>query len=696
LRGVREEGLSHVPMEEKTRHPILRMNRIRRSMHVHAPVAAAARAPHGNGHGAARPSSKRIVVVGLPNSGKTQLSNSLTGAYGLVSNYPLTTIEIATHPRRFQGQSWKVTDTPGLHGLYIQSEEELVVRSLLYAEPPDVLVQCVDANRLKESLLLTADLLNLAIPMVVVLTAVGESAEKGARLDAERLAQLLGVPVLQSPAPGKGIAELRRTLHAPISAPRAPRPGAVLEGAIAEASAVLPEGCRFPRQSAQLLLEADPSFLAYLGATFGEEARRHTEKEAGRISAAHAGAVSALVSAQRNQWVDAITAAVYRGAHAARPGFSQTFARFCRHPLYGLPILAFFLGLIYVLVVYVAGALSLLLTTAITDPVVRALSQLMPAGFWQDMLIGPHGLLTLGLFNSLTTVLPILSVFFLVFGLLEDVGYLPNLAILTRRISAKVGITGNAVIPLVLGFGCKTMATMSTRTLASRREKIIVITLIAFAIPCSAQTGLTIAILGQHGVKYFVAAFVALGLAELGAGLLLNRLMPEERHSQFIQELPPIRIPRVGAVSKKTGYRLLWFLKEAIPIFVVAALAMFVIDKLGLLALLKQALKPFMTGWLGLPVDMVDALLLTFARSEAAAGYVLKMSHAGVLNGVQSVVAVVLLTMFAQCFANIAAMFKEVRAKAAIIIVASIYVLSFLYTGAVHEILSLVSGVLRL
>jgi ferrous iron transport protein B len=149
-------------------------------------------------------------------------------------------------------------------------------------------------------------------------------------------------------------------------------------------------------------------------------------------------------------------------------------------------------------------------------------------------------------------------------------------------------------------------------------------------------------------------------------------------------------------VARKTGYRLLWFLREAIPIFLIAALGMFVIDRLGLLALLKTALKPFITGWLGLPLDMVDALLLTFARSEAAAGLILKMSHAGVLNGTQSVIAVILITTFAQCFANIAAMFKEVRARAALIIIASIYAASFLYTGAVRAVLAAVGGALKL
>ncbi len=628
----------------------------------------------------------RITIVGLPNSGKSQLCNSLTGTYALVSNYPQTTVTVTTHRISVEGREWEVADTPGLHGLFIQSEEELVVRALLFERPPDVLVQCVDANRFRESLLLTADLLGLGVPLVLVVTAVGETARRGIQLDTTRLGRHLGLPVLASARPGAGVSELRRLLLGTVPAPQPLDFGDILEKAVGRTEGLLSSTAVFPRASALLLLENDPSFV---GASVNGRSALLDE-----VRTSLAGTAPRLIAERRNQWVDDVAGRVSRksGGGRAAPRFSETFARMCRHPLYGLPILAFFLGLIYVMVVYVAGALSLFLTVTITDPVVRAVGLLVPRGFWNDLLIGPHGLLTLGLFNSLTTVLPILSVFFLVFGLLEDIGYLPNLAILTRKVSAKLGITGNAVIPLVLGFGCKTMATMTARTIQSRKEKLIVIALIAFAIPCSAQMGLSIAILGAHGVRYFVAAFGLLAVAEVIAGLLLNHLLPADAGGQFIQELPPIRVPRFAAVARKTGYRLLWFLKEAIPIFLVAALAMFAIDKLGLLALLKTALKPFITGWLGLPVDMVDALLLTFARSEAAAGLILRMAHGGVLNGAQSILAVILITTFAQCFANIAAMFREVRARAALLIIVSIYAASFLYTGAVHALLAAAGG----
>jgi ferrous iron transport protein B len=653
--------------------------------------------------------TRRLAIVGLPNSGKSQLFNSLTGSYELVANYPLTTIEIKEKTCLIGKARWTVADTPGVHALYVQSEEEIAVRDLLLGEPPEMIVQCVDANRFRESLALTADLLGLGLPLVVFLTAVGESIQRGTRIEAQKLAKELGVPVVQSPAPGKGLPDLLRVLDGAVARPAAPRWGEPLESAVARVEDILPPGTRCPRTAALLLLENDPSFE---GAATEGGIRAATE---GGIRAATRGGIPAaarptleavraglagkaplMVNDARNRWVDRVAAAAAVPVRPARAGFSETFAAMCRHPVYGLPILAVFLGVLYLMVVYVAGALSLALTTALADPVVAFLGRFLPAGFWRDLLIGQHGLLTLGLFNSITTVLPILTVFFLVFGVMEDVGYLPNLAILTRRVSGRLGVTGNAIIPLVLGLGCKTMATMSSRTLHSRRERLIVVTLIGFAIPCSAQTGLSIAILGRHGVRYFLLAFGMLVVAELIVGLVLNRILPREEKGQFIQELPPIRLPSLLAVGRKTGYRLLWFLKEAIPIFLVAALAMFVIDRIGLLGLLKDALKPFMTGWLGLPVDMVDALLLSLARSEAAAGYILRMSQAGALNGLQSVVAVVLLTTFAQCFANIGAMVKEIGAKAAALVVVSIYVMSFAWTGAVHGLLVLLSRVVPL
>ena len=142
--------------------------------------------------------AKKIAIVGLPNTGKSQVFNNLTGEYTLVANYPLTTVEIKKTNCRINGQAYEVIDTPGLHCLYIHSEEELIVRNMIFEETPDIIIQCIDANQLKQSLTLTADLLELGIPMVISLNAIDETAKKGVWIDSSGLSQALGVPVIES------------------------------------------------------------------------------------------------------------------------------------------------------------------------------------------------------------------------------------------------------------------------------------------------------------------------------------------------------------------------------------------------------------------------------------------------------------------------------------------------------------------
>ena len=126
---------------------------------------------------------KKIVILGLPNTGKSQVFNNLTGKYAVVANYPLTTVEVKRAKCRIDGQCYEVIDTPGLHCLYIHSEEELIVRVLIFKDSPDIIIQCIDANQLKQSLTLTADMLDLEIPMVISLNAVDETAKKGLWID---------------------------------------------------------------------------------------------------------------------------------------------------------------------------------------------------------------------------------------------------------------------------------------------------------------------------------------------------------------------------------------------------------------------------------------------------------------------------------------------------------------------------------
>ena len=343
--------------------------------------------------------------------------------------------------------------------------------------------------------------------------------------------------------------------------------------------------------------------------------------------------------------------------------------------------------IMYFLVVDVANVTSRWMDATLWIPVQSQIDNLVSNRFWNDFLIGDYGILSLGLANAFITILPILTVFFIFFNILEDIGYIPNLSVLTKRIFEKIGLSGAAIMPLVLGFGCKTMATLTTKSLYSRKERYISIYLIAFAIPCAPQMALNMSILGRMGVTAFAIAFSVLTFVEIAAGMILNKILKEEKRSDFIQELPAIRLPSVKAVLLKTYYRLYWFIKEAVPVFIYAAFILFVLDKIGILDATKNVLKPVINGLLGLPLQMVDALILCMARHEAAAGMIIKLIEKGELNYVQCIVAVTITTMFVPCFANIMAMIKQIGTKSALTMAVIINGSSFFIAGILNWIL---------
>ncbi len=631
---------------------------------------------------------KRIAIVGLPNTGKSQLFNEITGEYTLVANYPLTTVEVNKKRLSIKGQEYEIIDTPGLHSLYIHSEEEIVIRELLFSEKLDGIIQCIDANRLKQSLLLSLDLLELGIPMIVSLNAVDETERHGIRINSQQLSAQLDVPVVEHIAEiNKGTEQLKSALPEIAVGSWRPYYGRELERRLKEIEALFPSSSRFSRKKAILLLDGDPLLPKWLEESWGDGALSGLIETIRHIKQESRSRPDRQLAKRRNLLVNRIFEET-TAKQPRQPGtFAHIFARLCRHPVFGIPILIGFILATYFLVVEVAGFIEGILSSLVVDPLIGLINSGIPRGFWNDLLIGPYGILTLGLFNAVVTVLPILSVFFLMLGFLEDIGYLPNLMVLTRKILGRIGLTGNSIMSLILGFGCKTMATLTTKGISSRKEKLIAIYLIAFAIPCSAQLAIDMAVLGRVGFKAFLIAYGTLAIVELLAGLILNKTIKEDKGSEFIQELPPIRIPSLKAITKKTYYRIYWFLKEAVPIFLIAAAVLFFAEKSGFLRLLQQGLRPIVSGWLGLPLNIVEVLILSLARHEAAAGFLLAMVDGGALNYVQTITAVVITTMFVPCFANIVAMCRQVGVKTGLLITVIINISSFILAGILRWIL---------
>jgi ferrous iron transport protein B len=281
--------------------------------------------------------------------------------------------------------------------------------------------------------------------------------------------------------------------------------------------------------------------------------------------------------------------------------------------------------------------------------------------------------------------------FFLAFSLLEDSGYLPRLALLVDRVFKKIGLNGRAVIPMTLGFGCDTMATLVSRTLETNRERVIATLLLALAIPCSAQLGVILGLLSARPLALAVwAGFVI--LVFLLVGYLAAKILPGERPA-FYMELPPLRLPRIVNILEKTLSRMQWYFLEIIPFFILASVLIWAGKITGIFDAFIQVSTPLMAA-LGLPPQAAEVFLFGFFRRDYGAAGLYDLQKFGALSGVQIVVAAVTLTLFVPCIAQFAIMIKERGWKTALAIAGFIFPFAFLCGIVLNFILTLLGATL--
>ena len=633
----------------------------------------------------------KIAFIGNPNVGKSTLFNRITSSYSLVANAPYTTMEVARADVVIDGIGYEIIDAPGIMSLDVQSEDGLVARNMLMREHPELIVFCVETSNLPRSLQLLAQVAELDIPLVLCLNFMDEAQQKGIAVDRAGLESFLGVPVVETVATeGHGVRELTKAIGraAVIENVRVHYPPAIDEGLDA-LDDCLPEGVVLPDALLLLLLYGDPEITAFVRSRFGDAVSDCAAAQVLRTRSRAGRDIARIALELRTRWADDVARRFVRVQISRGDRLGTWLGRMARHPVWGWCILA---GMVYVTYVLVGRIAADVLVGGfeqyVFDPLNGWLAALIPWPWLEDFLLGPYGLLTTGLENAVGTVLPILTMFFLILNVLEDTGYIPNLSVLTNRLLQRVGLSGKAILPLVLGFGCKTMATLATRILDSRKERMIAIFLIAFAIPCSSQLGVNLAILSQFPLSAFVLVVGVLVGVEVIAGLLLNRYLPQDTHTtDFIMELPPIRMPAWRALCVKTYYRLKWFLIEAVPLFVAGALILYAFEITGVLALIKATVFPIVVTWLDLPIETVDAFLLCIARHEAGAVILLDLVRSGQMDYTQTVVSVIIVTCFVPCFANIMAMIKELGMKQALVMVLVIITVSVMIGGVVNWVL---------
>jgi ferrous iron transport protein B len=329
---------------------------------------------------------------------------------------------------------------------------------------------------------------------------------------------------------------------------------------------------------------------------------------------------------------------------------------------------------------FVTGIIDQLLS-GLESPAVARMARVI-----RDLLVGPYGVVSVALTYAFAIIFPIVTAFFLAFSVLEDSGYLPRLAVVVNRTFRRMGLNGKAVLPMVLGLGCDTMATLTARIMETRKERVLVTLLLALGVPCSAQLGVIMGLFGALPLwAPLVWAGVVLGVL-LGVGMIAATLLPGDR-SDLILEMPPMRRPQLSNILIKTVGRLEWYLKEAVPIFVLGTLLLFVLDAAGLLQRFVRLSEPVVVGVLDLPPKAAEAFLVGFFRRDYGSAGIYALFAQGLLSPAQTVVALVTITLFVPCVANFFVIVKEQGVRTALVMSAFIFPFAFAVGGAVSRLL---------
>ncbi len=546
----------------------------------------------------------RILLAGNPNVGKSVVFSRLTGAKVIASNYPGTTVTLTKGYMQYKGETVEVVDLPGTYSLRGSGmDERVVVEMFAGISKDDVVVNVIDATNLERNLNLTYQLFEQNVPVIIALNMWDETRHRGISIDFARLEKLLGVPVVPTSAiSGEGILQLIN---------------------------------RIP--------EARKKYIAPLS----------THERWGQIG-------------------DIISQVQVLG-HKHHT-FLERLDELSLKPLTGIPIAIGIIWIIFKVVRFIGeGLINYVFDPLFRElyrPVTEKLSVLFgESGLIHNIIIGKlidgsidfeqsFGLLTTGLYVPFAMVLPYVVAFYFMLGLLEDFGYLPRLSVLSDNFMHKLGLHGQAIIPMILGFGCAVPGMLATRPLKSKRERFIAITLIAIAIPCASQSAMIFNLVGRYGTHYVAIVFGTLAMLWIIFGYILNKIM-KGLSPELLMEIPPYRLPSAFMVLKKLRMRIISFIREAIPYMLLGILLINFLYALGIISYLGKIVAPVVTELMGLPQEVVTALLMGFLRKDIAIGILDPMG----LTAEQMTIAATVLTIYFPCIAAFAIMFKELGLK---------------------------------
>jgi ferrous iron transport protein B len=631
------------------------------------------------------PADARRLVIGLagqPNVGKSTVFSILTGLTAEVGNWPGRTVERREGSARIGGRDFHIVDLPGTYSLTSNSEEERIAREFILAERPDVIVMLADASALERNLYLLAELLLLPIPVVLGVNMVDVARREGIEFDAHVLQAALGLPVVPMVASrNEGVAELLAAAAAVADgqvafSPDRPEIAAAHREVCDQIDTLiepsLPVGVP-ARWAALKLLEGDREITTKAQQWLPEPA--WTEVHA--LLRAHEDAVLDVAGA-RYEWIGRMVRAAVRRPRLGQISFTDRFDRIATHPGWGLALLMGVFGLVFWLTFSVAGPIQEWLEAAVVSNVAEAATRALSSapGWVSGMLV--DGMLAGA--GVVFTFVPILFVFFLALGFLEDTGYQSRMAYVMDRFMHRIGLHGKSFLPLFLGFGCNVPAVMGSRVIESRPARLLTIMLTPF-VPCSAR----LLVLAFMVPLFFPAypALVAWGLVAVNLAVLvliavlLDRLVFHRERLAFIMEMPLYHVPNLRTILVFALSNVWTFVKRAATIIVIVSMILWLLVSYpgehvndSYLARFGQALEPI-GAMMGLDWRLIVATLSAFVAKEnsiAALGIIygggedtLGVTLAALVAPASALAFLVVNMLFVPCVATVAAVRQETR-----------------------------------
>ncbi|HLO17545.1 MAG TPA: ferrous iron transport protein B [Anaerolineales bacterium] len=570
-----------------------------------------------------------LALAGQPNVGKSTLFNLLTGLNQHVGNWPGKTVERREGRFEIDGREYGIVDLPGTYSLTANSPEEIITREFILREQPDLVIAIVNAANLERSLYLVAELISLSTPLAIILNMMDVAKGEGISIEPEVLEAALGVPVIPMTATrASGMQDFYQVVQGILQGnraltPRMPEIRADHRATLNEISYLIQGYVPTPYPEdwvALKLLEGDTEITRTMQNVLPAE----KWEAVCNLLRQHDDALLAIASG-RYEWIGRMVCAAVVHPKIGQISLTKQLDCWAVHPAWGLIILAGILGLVFWLTFTIGSPIQGWLGTQVVGGLTSLANQLLAsAPFWLRSLIVDG---VLGGVGAVITFLPIMVIFFAVFGLLEDMGYMARAAFVMDNLMHLMGLHGKSFLPLFLGFGCNVPSVLGTRVIDSKPARFLTI-LIAPLVPCTAR----MAVVAFLAPAFFgsKALFVSWGLVLLSmftlvlSGALLNKIIFKGQRSAFIMEMPLYHIPNGRTIGLLVWQRSLSFLKKAGTNILAMALVIWALSVLPNGDLNQSYLIQFgkwiepVGRWMGMDWRLTVALITSFPAKENA------------------------------------------------------------------------------